>query len=427
VRDRLAGVRAESREPTHSRVLSDLERLPLDAAIDMAALAWRHSLRPASLEVGQLAAATQRIEAMAAAEPLRGAQLAVRLLDALDTRKVVFVALPEAAETAVVRLVHVAVLAAGQGHPDQGVLDALVRMALEGHLQTAAHAAAALDVTVQRAPEVLAAVTSLVLVWAAQPHAEWREVSAPSGRDRLFSGLIAAIAHAAALDQAMALAAVWPPMRSALVVLATALGAQGRSDDVLTLAAHYDARGESWAACLSAAAEAARIQGQPACSARLAAYAFDRRPGEMWFAMLAQADGAADWPTRRMAAVTRLLADDDPAWLPARLAAEPDAVAALLHAILAAPLRDRSTSGGLVLLRDLDAHAAFRGRCVRLRAMATSPGLTARPFRDELGQLEIDAEKLREPGLFRDFARLLARECSDRAPLVTAVRSVLGA
>ena len=37
-----------------------------------------------------------------------------------------------------------------------------------------------------------------------------------------------------------------------------------------------------------------------------------------------------------------------------------------------------------------------------------------------------DAETLGEPGLLRDFARLLARECSDRAPLVTAVRSILG-
>ena len=426
VRDRLAGVRAVPPEQAPARMLSDLERLPVDAAIDMVALAWRHGLKPSLMETSQLTAATQRLESIVPAEPAHAAQLAVRLLEALDTRKVVFVALPEAAETAVVRLVGVAVATAGQGPVPQNSLETLVRIALDGHLQTAAHAAAGLDVAAQRTPEVLRTVTDLALAWSAQPHSEWREVSAPSGRDRLFSGLVAAWTAAAELDQALTVARAWPPTRGALVVLAQALGTQGRVEDVLTLAAPYDPRGESWAACMTAAAQAAQAQGQSLCAARLASYAFDRRPAEPWFALLAQVAPRADWPARRTAAVVRLLADDDPPWLAGRLAAEPDAAVALLHAVLTAPLRDRTAHTGLTLLRDLDPHGAFQGRCTRLCAMATSPGLTARAFRDELTQLERDADTLGEPGLLRDFARLLARECSDRAPLVTAVRSILG-
>ena len=426
VRDRLNGARTAA-EAAPTRMLSNLERLPIEAAIDMVALAWRHALRPSPAELAELLTAVQRLDALVAQTPGRAAELAVVLLQALDAPKVVFVPLVESAESAVVRLVGIAIATAGAPPLAGAALETLVHIALEGQLQTAAHVAAGLDVAVQRDPALLAAAAALAQGWAQRPHAAWREVAVPCGRDRLFSALVGAWTAAGELDHALAAAGVWPPMRGALVVLAEGLGREGRADDALNLAAAYDERGETWSACLDAAARAALAVGKRQAALRLAWHAFDARPGRAWFVLLSEILQGPDWPARRRAAVARLLAEDDPAWLAGCLAAESDAVAALTHAVLTGPLRDRTAQAALGALLDLDAHAAVQGRCIRLYALVSSPGVTARVFRDELLALDHAAQHLGEAGLMRDYARLLLRECSDRAPLVSAIRSVVGA
>lgn len=426
VRDRLSGARVAAAEAAPPRMLSNLERLPLDAAIDMIALALRHAMRPSPAELTELTTAVQRLDALVPQSPSRAAELAVVLLEALDAPKVVFVPLVESAETAVVRLVGIAIATAGAPALGGQALETLVRIALEGQVQTSAHVAAGLDVAVQRDAALRTATTAQALAWAHKPHPPWREVAVPTGRDRLFSALVAAWTAGGELDQALAAARAWPPMRGALVLLAEGLGRQGRADDALDLATSYDERGETWSACLEAAARAALAAQQRRAALSLASHAFEERPGRPWFVLLSEILRGPEWPARRTAAVARLLAEDDPAWLAGCLVAEADAVAALAHAVQTGPLRDRTAQAALAALAELDAHVAVQCRCIRLHALVTSPGVTARTFRDELLALEQAVQHLGEGGLMRDYARLLTRECSDRAPLLSAIRSVLG-
>ncbi len=424
LRQRIGGAREELPEKT--RILSNLERLPLDAGVDMVALSWRQSLRHGPSEVKELTLLVDRLTADSVRQPVLSRELALRLLHALNARKVVFVPLPEAAENAVVRLVPTVTGVTGGPLPGPEILRQLVDLALDGQPQVGVHVAAGLDIVALREPDFCAALVPLALEHVRRGDVAWREVSAPTGRDRLLSALVVACLHHDRPHDALDCALAWPPMRNALTMLAEALGRQGRYEDVIRVVGHYDPRGDQWSAGVQAAAEAALQAGHTQVAARLTAWAFERQPQPMWYDLLAKLGAGPLWPERRAQLVARLLADDDPAWLAERLAGEPDAAQALLNAVLTAPTRERTARDALGLLRRLDPLAAFHGRCARLLALARVPGVAARTLKDELTHLDGLSQDLGEPALFRDLGRMLGRELGEHAAMATAIASAVG-
>jgi hypothetical protein len=210
-------------------------------------------------------------------------------------------------------------------------------------------------------------------------------------------------------------------MRTALQALAARLGQFGRFEDVLRLAGHFDPRGEPWLTLVQSAADAALVANQTGTAARLVAFAFERQPQPEWYDLLRRLVPAGEWPARRAVLTARLLADDDSPWLVDRLATEPDARDALLHAVVTAPLRDRMTRDALQHLRELDPLAAFQARSARLAALVHVPGQTARTLAEELVQLRKLAQEAGEPQLAEQLLQLWVRERVDDRALSAAM------
>ncbi|MSP91011.1 MAG: hypothetical protein EXR79_04280 [Myxococcales bacterium] len=406
LRERMRGVRAA--EPAVPRVLSDLDRLPLDAAVDMLALQARQVLRLGPPEVETLTAVAQRVRSGAAALPGPHARLAVRLLQAMAVRKLVYMPLPEAAETAARDLAAVACL---DGTAATAAAVELVDLVVEGHPQVGVHVAAELDAAVRRDAAVRAAVASEAVTRLEPLASAWRPAAALTARDRLVSALVAAHAEAGELEAAQTLARVWPPTRSGLAALAAACGAVGDAAAVAELAERHPPGTEAWRTALAAGAEAAEGAHHFAAARTLAARLVEIEPTPDAFARAARLfRDEAQWPARRDGWVADWLGRDEAAWLVPALAGESDAVAALLHAAVAGALRPRTVCAAVELLIDLDPYTAWRAQCVRLRALEASTAVSLRTAREDVATLQRAAHALGEPGLATDFVRLVARE-----------------
>ncbi len=392
--------------------LLDLQRLPLDAAVDMVALTWRQSLRPGAPEVLDLEKMTERVVEAVVAQPEQARQWALRLLTALGARKVVFTPLPEAAEAAVLRLAGVFDYA----DINQEIQTVLVDQALDGHPQVAPHVGHTLVRLASRAADPRQALIAQLLQWRAkQPHDLWRESGQVSGRDLLFSGLVDQCLAQGDVASAQELAMAWPPLRSALTALAQELAAAGQFEALIRLLGWYDPRGGLWQAGSEAGVSAAMAAGLPAVAARLALWAFERQPVRSWLQWLHRTCPPAEWQQRRSALIDKALTWEDPEWLPACLQDQPDAAAALLQAVTLAPLRDKCVRGCLERLEKIDPLRALMGREVRIRGLLGAGAVPPKVLRLELLALMDVADRLQEPGLAKDYSKLLVRELGDRA------------
>ena len=392
--------------------LLDMQRLPLDAAVDMVALTWRQSLRPGAPELRDLEQITVRVVGEVVAQPELARLWALRLLTALGARKVVFTPLPEAAEAALLRLAGVF----DYGDIQQEISSTLYDQALDGHAQVAPIVAHLLIRLASRQGGPRQAVAAQLLRWRAQqPHDLWKESGQPSGRDLLFSGMIELCLAYGDVSSAGELAMAWPPMRSALASVAAALGAAGQVEALIRLLGAYDPRGGIWQAGVDAGITAA-AQGQlPAVAARLALWAFERQPVQTWLQWLHATCPPDEWHQRRLALLDKVLTWEDPEWLPAWLLQQPDAAAALLQAVTLAPQRDKAARGCLERLAVLDPLRALVGRQVRIRALIGSGPSATKGLRAEWLALAELADHLREPGLASDYRKLLVRELGEVA------------
>ncbi len=421
LRSRLARPNLPEKALEPARMLSDLARLPLDAAVDMVALGWRQSLRHGPNDIQDLLALVDRLEVQAREDHALGRELAVRLLSALGATKVVFSGMPEAVEPAIRLLARMALDRPLDLGPQWNLL---FDLAEAGHPQVAVHLAIGLEHAAIRSPELAVALAEMLSGRVLAQRATWREVATPTSRDALADGLVVALVRHDDLPAALELARLWPPMRSGALALAEVLGAQGRAGEVLQVAEHYDPRGETWQA-LMAAALAAALPEHPRSAQQLANVAWQRGPNLQTFNQLAQLYAGPAWPERRHTLAAQALAEDDIAWLAERLALEPDAVSALLDVALQWPLRERFQREALVHLEALSPEAAFRVRALRVHSLVVT-NVAARTLKDELLRLKDCATAFGEPGLAGDLARLLAREVGEKSAWVSAVSAVFG-
>ena len=296
--------------PQSTRILSDIERLPLPAAVDMVALGWRQNQRPTATDAKPLAELAVRLKELAKTEPVQARELALRLWSALSARKVVFTPLPTEAEEAALSLVPV-VAGMGQGDaPDTEQLAFLTDLALAGGHVLPALAATVLEMVLVRQPELLAKTLDLVTDWLLAHKPEWKEIAQPGGRDRLVSLLCSQCLASGDLHGAAQLAMRWPPLRSVLLTLVEALADAGRLDDAQRLADHFSPRDETWQAVQLAAMDGAVRGGHAGAAARICAQALDVVPGPVWLDALARVVPASEWQQVRSKQVEALVARD---------------------------------------------------------------------------------------------------------------------
>ena len=418
-------LQAQPHVPQATRILSDLERLPLEAAVDMVALGWRQNLRPGLADAKPMEIAADRVREHATTEPTLAREMALRLWSALGARKVVFVPLAPEVEQAALRLVPViAGLQPGQG-PTADQLALLADLALGATSQLAPLAAAVLDMVAVRQPEQLEPLQQVCVDWLQTHRPEWKEVAQPTGRDRLMTLLCQRAIDTGDLTGALQLAVLWPPLRSTLLALVTALAAAGRDHDAQRLADHFSSRDETWQAVQLAALDGAMLAGQVQAAVRICALALDLVPGPVWLDALRRVVPAADWAGQRKHQVEAVLLRDDPPWLGPWLLAQPDPLVAAQLALQTAPLADRTWKSCFATVAQDRPLVAFGLRALRLTRLAMQPAVQAKQLKEELNQLREQATALGEPGLATDCARLLGRELGDVGAVASAVSSAV--
>ena len=421
LRDRLSVARAPTREPEPARMLSDLARLPVEAAVDMVALSWRQSVRHSPTDIQDLLGLTERVAGLSRETPTVSQPLALRLVQALGARKVVFSGMPEAVEPAIVTLCQLALDRPLVAHDDWALL---FDLADAGMPQVGVHVAGGLAAVAHRSADMAVLLADALAGRVLAQHHTWKEVATPTPRDKLADELCVALLQHGKMGAAIELTHLWPPMRPGAIALAAALGAEGRVAEVLALLEPFDPRGETWQAGMSAAMDAA-AGPQPRAARDLATFAWNRGPTLAAFNLMAQLHAGPDWPERRMTMAGRALTDDDPVWLAARLAEEPDPVAALLPVALHWPLRERFQREALAILDRESPDAAFRLRALRVHSLVAT-NAPARTLKDEFVRLKDAAVACGEPGLATNLARLLVREQGDKAAWTSAVSAVFG-
>ncbi len=410
LRQRLHQAEAQ-REPP--RVLRDLERLPIAAAVDMVALAWRQSLRPGLDDVAELHAVAERIAAAVAETPAQAAQWATHVLQALAAPKVVFTPLPDAAEKAVAGLCRVVALAGGEVEVSE-----LFAVALEGPAQVAPQVAVALCQLAARHAVLRDLLLAGLGTWlSAQPSRPWKEHAQPGGADVLVSAVIDALLAGDGLSQAGRLAVQWPPVRSTLLPLVTALAQAGHSEVLRQVLGRYDARGATVQEAATLAFESAVAVRQAATAQVVAAWMLDRNGGLPWYLRLRQACPPGRWVQTRDQVVLRLLQDDDEAWMAHALASETDAATALLSAVSAGPLRDHCALGCLAQLTVCDPLLAAQGWQLRLAALCGAAAGSDRAVVEAAHDLCGLGRLLGDRAIGADYVALLAREHSLRPGL----------
>lgn len=422
LRDRMSLAKSvPDRDAPTSKMLSDLARLPLDAAVDMVALAWRQSVRHGPHEIQDLLTLTDRLEADAKVDHTRAQAMALRLVQALAARKVVFTVLPEPCEPALQTLCRLALDRPLTPHPDWPLLYDLADAGLP---QIGVHLAAGLAAIAHRSLPMAVQLAEAVSGRVLAQRSTWREVATLTPRDRLTDALVVALVQHDDVAGAMELARLWPPMRAGAIALAEKLATEGRLNEILELGEPFDPRGETWQGLMDAAMAVA-THLHPEVARQLAQNAWRRAPSLNAFNQVAQFHQGADWPERRHTLATRALVDDDPPWLAERLAQEADGEQALVEIALQWPLRERFQREALLHLEKMAPESAYRIRALRVHSLVLT-NAAARTLKDELQRLKECAALFGEPGLARDLAKLLVREQGEKAAWTSAVGAVFG-
>ncbi len=417
-------------------LLSDLARLPLEAAVDMVCAGLQAPIsRPAvashraarggtaggaaaaprsasprrrvahhGIGLGPLPELVARIEETSHAEPERAAGAAARVLGAAARAG----GLGGGAADVVTRLAQVALLGG-----DDAVLARLTAALLAEPTQLGTALQAPLTQRCRRDGLARAAVIDAAAAWFAQGDTVWREHGGADARDGLTSTLVEQAVARADLDQACAVARLWPPMRTALTRLGSALAGARRIPDLDRLAAPYKPGGPLSLALLEVVASVAASDGTR--GEEVAAWLFRVDPNPERFALARSVTDSRLWPARRAALVGLVLDTHDAPWLVDLLAAEPDAGDALLRLMRRHPRREQTVLAATAALRAIDPTAAFTAACAGVLTCLDGAGSNTHRLRSAVKCVRAAASALGEPQLAEAWLTLVRRELGDAA------------
>ena len=413
---------SRSRRPAAptSSLLSDLARLPLEAAVDMVCAGLQAPIglpvaapRSASprrrvahhgIGPGPLPELVARIEDTSHAEPERAAAAVARVLGAAARAG----GLGGGAADIITRLAQVALLGG-----DDAVLARLTAALLAEPTQLGTALQAPLTQRCRRDALARAAVIEAATGWFAQADTVWQEHGGADARDGLTSTLVEQAVARADLDQACAVARLWPPMRTALTRLGSALAGARRVPDLQRLAAPYKPGGPLLLALLEVVASVAASDGSR--GEEVAAWLFRVDPGPERFALARRATDSRLWPARRAALVGLILDISDAPWLVDLLAGEPDASDALQRLMRRHARREQTVLAALAALRAIDPAAAFTSACTGVLACLDGEGAHPPLVRSWVTALREAAIALDEPQLAEAWLTLVRRELGDAA------------
>lgn len=396
--------------PQERTLLSDLARLPLEAAVDMVCVGLDAAPSVGPLADRGLTELTQRVEAAAHESPERAAGCALRVIAALAQLEPA--QLPEARVQCAQALAAVALHAGATVGPL--VLAAVTRPERLG--------TALLEPVLQRTRRDAAARADAVDTLTSWGQRElWREHRGADARDGLASALVEQSVARAELAEAARVASVWPPMRTALTRLGAALAGAGDLAALSQLAASYDPRGALWRALIDHVAQVAASRG--ATGESVAAWVFAQDPSEARFRDARTCTDARVWPARRAALVGTVLDREEAPWLAALLAEEADAVQALSQVISTHGRRPRTVDAALAMLSEVSPRAAFALQSRLLLAQVRSGSATVRGVQRGVKALQACADALGEGALARSWLDLVRRELGEDTP---ALRALVG-
>lgn len=341
----------------HQPVLSDLQRLPVEAAVDMlvATLETDAALLDFTL--------AERLQTDVQ-DVTRRSALSLRLLEAWDRRTTTSeLQLAEIGRLAPLVTAHIdttvgalALVGRSQGPCGVALIEPMLR-------------ASRLDTSVR------AALCERLETVAAEASRPWREVGDMGPLDVLSSGWVEQWLAAKQCQAALRVAVLWPPGRSALVNLAATLAGLDDVQGLSRLLSRLDSRGTLASAAAQAAAQVAKSKGPAGES--VAWWCFARRVDSESFSLLQACTSSLNWPRRVTGAITATLDLGEAVWLVELSSEQRDPAQFLQLLVDLAERRPRTERSALEALADLDPVKGYRAGCgVLLRLLHRDDGVS---------------------------------------------------
>ncbi|MBP48033.1 MAG: hypothetical protein CMH53_08860 [Myxococcales bacterium] len=394
-------LRPKDRSPQGPTLLDDLDRLPVDAAVDMVCSALRSDARLLTHRV------SERLSQLE--ERSRSATMATKLLDAWATKK----QLSAADRDEIHSLTSIACGAAQAGPAvfaligrDLGVVGAMI-------------VTPALALT-RRDGLARQAAAQGVAAWG--PEQRWREYDGMCPRDAFVSGLVEQFVALGEVDQAMSVARVWPPARTALGDLSAALTLRSDLTGLRHLAEPYDSRGSLYQHMLKTVAQTSR--SMQARGESVAAWLLSISPSIERLQLLKVCTEPRCWQRRLASAIEVVVNASEAPWLGEFLVGEPQAPQRLADLVRRAGRRPKTQLQALKSLEKLDAAYGFAVGCeMLLDDLQRGDALcSAQSVKRQVAQLRRAEGAMSAIGLTDQWIELVRRELGDQSVALRALR-----
>lgn len=246
---------------------------------------------------------------------------------------------------------------------------------------------------------------------AAVDTAQWREYSAHIVRDVLVGSLCELGCLQGDRKEALRLALVWPPGRSALTALALGLATAQDYSALSALLGRYNSGG----ALRASVVELLWLDAERRLDDALAAWLTADQPGPAQWIRCRRCTPPALWPRRRQALLDQLVRGDEVPnvleWLPGSLSNETDAAVGLDDLVVAAYVaRPRLSADAFTTLLKANPAIALRRAAMTLRDTISAGALSRSELRRCKADVERAAAAMGEPLLAAGVLGLLRRE-----------------
>ncbi|GEM_PF-2847038 len=393
-------------------LLTDSERMPLQAAVDMLVLTVATEQRTGPVLDRELARITMRLQEAAGCRDgaTRLTRSAIEALAGIGpVGGLSAAAAQHAGELAAILVDH-------GDTSDATWLTELVLAAPDQLSSAIGHEVGRL----LRSEALRPAVAEAGRLWLASGRATWRENDAATGRDAFFSAMALRLAEAGHVDQAYDVAEAWPPMRTPLKRFVELVCAAGKPDRLVDLAKRYDSDGLLHRALIQALTAAAGTSDSGSKKAAAALFAIAPTL-ENAARMPSKPDGGTNPNTFALIENTLIQRD-----APDAVTHIPDGPAGrdlMLGLIERFPNRGRTMKAIVRRLDRADPIVGFEARATWLTAtIKTWPGsVSATRLRSMLKALRTAAIKAGEPALAEAVIETL-RTNHDEPALLTILR-----